>query len=99
MNQYLYVVHDVKADTWAPPVTMDSLENCQQFLDMLVNTHGNGHHHLYPEDFICYCIGEYDDETGHTTIYPEKQFAVNLAGLKRECKLCQPLWERDNESE
>ena len=94
----LYVGHDVKSDLWSPPITMETDEVLQQYLDVLVNTHGNGHYHLYPEDFIFYSIGEYDEETGSVALYPEKEFAVNLAGLKKPCKYCNAPEEIANES-
>lgn len=88
---------DVKSGLWSPPITMNSVEELNQYLYKLVNTHGNGHYHIYPEDYVFYQIGEYDDETGHVLLFPEKQFAVNPAGLKKQCKYCNVLEENDNE--
>lgn len=92
----LFVGHDVKADIYMAPISFAGIEAINQYLAVLVNTHGNGHYHLYPEDYVFYLIGHFDVETGKTVIYNEKYFAINLAGLKEECPHCK---EFTNESE
>lgn len=98
ITTYLYVIADVKANIYSPPVTFQSSEAFQQYLSVLVNTHGNGHYHLYPEDYVAYCIGEYDDETGTIFQYPEKKFECALVGLKKECAICKQQEDFNNES-
>ena len=99
MKTNVYAGLDVKANLWSPPITMDTVESLQQYLSVLVNTHGTGHYHLYPEDFVFYLIATYDDETGQFDVLPEREFAVNVAGLKKECKVCKTAEEFNNESE
>ena len=92
----MYSIYDVKADMWSPPVTFDTDEAFQQYLSILINTHGTGHYHLYPEDFIAYKLGYFDYETGKLLL-TDRQVAVNLAGLKKPCKYCEKPEEIANE--
>ena len=93
----LYTVYDVKAKIYSPPVSFDSDEAFQQYLAVLINTHGSGHYHLYPEDFVAYKIGYWNDDTGEV-LATDKVIAVNLAGLKKPCKYCEQPEEIANES-
>ena len=92
----LYTIYDVKAKIYSPPVSFDSTEAFQQYLAVLINTHGTGHYHLYPEDFVAYKIGYWNDDTGEILI-TDKKIVVNLAGLKKPCKYCNSPEEIANE--
>lgn len=93
----LFSGHDVKSDLWSPPVTMENVDVLEQYLSVMVNSHGNGHYHLYPEDFVFYQIGTFDETTGKVELFKERLFAVNLAGCKKTCEFC-PKEELENES-
>lgn len=93
----LFSVFDLKAEMYSPPIQFDTEEAFQQYLHVLVNTHSSGHYHLYPEDYIGYKIGYWDDATG-SVLHTDKQIVVNLVGLKKPCKYC-PQEDVNNESE
>lgn len=93
----LYSVYDIKAKLWSTPITFDSDEAMEQYLSVLVNTHGNGHYHLYPEDFVVYKLGYWNEETGEF-LPVDKQVALNVVGIKRPCKYCEKPEDIANES-
>lgn len=93
----LYTILDVKANLYSPPISFKDTQVFSQYLEVLVNTHGTGHYHLYPEDFVGYCIGTFNEQTGQIQLLAEREFAVNLAGLKRPCKYCDQPEEKANE--
>lgn len=99
----VYSIYDVKSELWAPPITFESIDHLNQFLDLVVNTHGTGDYHVYPEDYVVYQLGEFNEETGNLDLFSEKQFAVNMVGLKRSCRDCERLdkiaEDQKNESE
>ena len=90
----VYVIKDIKSNLYSVPVTFDSEEAFQQYLSVLVNSHGTGHYHLYPEDYVGFFVGNYFPESG-TFDLCDKEIVVSLAGLKRSCKVCK---EMDHES-
>lgn len=92
----VYVVKDIKSNLYSPPVTFDTEEAFQQYLSVMVNSHGTGHYHLYPEDYVGFYLGNYFPDSGTFDLY-EKEIVVSLAGLKQSCKTCNSMEEFSNE--
>ena len=92
----IYVIKDIKANLFSPPVTFETDEAFQQYLSVVINTHGSGHYHLYPEDFVGFYVGNYFPETGTFDLY-EKEIIVSLAGLKKSCPVCTQMENFTNE--
>lgn len=81
----LFAIYDIKSENYSDLMcsTDDSLA---LFLNVIVNTHLESDHHLYPEDFIVYKYGTFED--GKVNLWPEKLIHTTLVGIKKPCKTC-----------
>lgn len=79
----LYVIFDSKAQVYtAPMIQRNSAEFIRGF-GTVVND-GKSSYSLYPEDYIAFEIGEYDERTGSINAYNEPISVVRAIDLVKQ---------------
>lgn len=78
MKQNLYVLRDIKANVYNPPVTADNDEVMKRMMKSAIKRKCNLTE--YPEDYQIHCIGTYDDKTAEINT-EEMRFVCNLNEL------------------
>lgn len=62
----VYSIYDVKGKFYGSPFTVLNDDLCLRLLDQLLHNPDTDYR-LYPEDFVVYCIGEFDNNTAIVT--------------------------------
>lgn len=77
----IYALKDIKV-AFKSPVVMHNDEEMKRACSFIVNS-GDKQNEicLCPQDYELWCLGDYDDVTGH--IIPEPRFICNLLELKQ----------------
>lgn len=82
MKKQLFVLKDRVVDTYIRPFTATNEIEAQRMLVVLLQSDDNHLHH-HPDDFSLYHIGEFDQATGIINAFPEPEYIMNLAILKK----------------
>jgi len=81
--QKLYVLHDIKSETYtAPTLNPARGQAIRSFADAVNDTKNQSVLSTHPEDFTLFEIGEYDIKTGTITLYDSKVAVANGLDVK-----------------
>lgn len=85
MKLMMFSVYDEKAEIYNKPFHFPNMETMKRTMIDLVMKKDNdvGKH---PEDYLCFCIGEFDEDTGVLTGIPEKKLCFRFSDLLAETK-------------
>lgn len=85
MKLKMFSVYDEKAQIYNKPFHFPNMETMKRTMIDLVLKDDNdvGKH---PEDYLCYMIGEFDEDTGVLTGIPQKQICFRFSDLLAETK-------------
>lgn len=65
MLSNIYAIYDVKSGMYGPAMTfVNDATAIRSFQEMLTSQDQNSLLSLYPADYILFCVGEYNQETG-----------------------------------
>lgn len=94
MNLGIYSIKDIKCDAFMPLFVM---QNDIQAMRAFYQTTEDPTTQLnkYPEDFVLFKIGNFDDKTGH--LYEDLKYLISAIGVKNELfKKGENLNEKEN---
>jgi hypothetical protein len=83
MTQKLYVVYDVKSETYTSPTVNPARGQAIRSFGDAVNG-GESVLSSHPEDFTLFEIGSFDPNTGEISLYDAKEAVANGLDLKLE---------------
>lgn len=85
MKMKMYSIYDEKSLTYNKPFHFPNDETMERTMIDLVLKDDNdvGKH---PEDYLCFCIGEFDDDTGVLTGIKEKRLCFRFSDLVTKTK-------------
>lgn len=81
MQPKIFTVYDVQAETFGQPFFMQSEGIAlRSFHEAALNPESEIS--KYPDDYVLYAIGEYNDDTGHITPQEPKRLQSAAAAIK-----------------
>jgi len=83
MQKYLYSVYDLKAKAYGNPFTAVNRGVATRDFATAVND-PNTHLYKYPEDFVLYCLGKFDDVLGTLEPFSTIEVIANGPQFKTE---------------
>lgn len=82
MKQKVYSLFDKKANAYLTPVYFSNAAEANRMLQTVVQTSDNNISR-YPEDFVLYQLGEYDNSSGRFTSLDTPLFVSNATSYKK----------------
>lgn len=74
----LYSIFDVKASKYGPIISFQNDNTAiRSFMEMLISGDKNSLLALYPTDYLLYCVGSFDQDTGLVTSLPAPQHVIS----------------------
>lgn len=87
MLSNIYSIYDVKSGLYGPAMTfVNDATAIRSFQEMLTSPDQNSLLSLYPADYILFCVGEYNQETG--LIKPHVAPINIIAGMQAFTNAC-----------
>lgn len=82
-------VYDMKARAFASPFTSSHLDVAKRAFAEAANI---SDHSLckYPEDFVLYCLGTWNDETAEFQLHPQREYVASALEYHKQGKSVVP---------
>lgn len=89
----VYAIYDVKSGMYGPAMTfVNDSTAIRSFQEMLTSQDPNSLLSLYPADYILFCLGSYNQQTGFIEALPAPMNI--LSGMQAFTQACQEADER-----